>query len=74
MPESEQLAKMQRSLERIEHCVIGDPAAGQVGLVARTNDHSARIKRLERFGAYAIGAWFLLVAGYRVLIDWVARR
>lgn len=72
--ESRQLTSMQRTLERIEHCVIGDPAAGQIGLVARVNDHAKRLKRLERYCLYLVSAGAVLVGMYRVLTDWFPKR
>lgn len=68
--DDERLKKIERSVERIEQCVIGDPEIGQLGLVSRTNNHAKRIAALERVGVYIAGAGGLLALIWSVWTQW----
>lgn len=65
---------IKEQLNRIERCLVGDPEMGQLGLVARTNNHAGRIKRLEMW-VFRIGVAAAVSAGvvgliYKVATDW----
>lgn len=60
---------MKEQLDRIERCLIGDEPMGQFGLVSRVNNHASRIKRLERWSVYLLGACAALLAVYRIYVD-----
>ena len=68
---------MEKALERIESCVVGDPEIGQLGLVARTNNHASRLKKLERvvftYGASIAGGSAVVGLIYKVAVDWWPR-
>lgn len=53
-------------LNRIERCLVGDPAMGHKGLVHGHANHERRILKLERAMVYGAGAGFTLYALYSV--------
>lgn len=71
--ETDRLEKMQQTLARIEGAVLGDEAAGHLGLVSRMNNHAKRIKKLElwvyRVGATALGVVSVITVAYKLLTD-----
>jgi hypothetical protein len=50
------LDEIQDSVKRIETCLLGDEKFGHPGLVHKVTDHDSRIRRLEKWGVYLIGA------------------
>lgn len=44
-----ELKDLKDQLNRIERCLVGDPAMGQTGLVPGYRVHGARISKLERW-------------------------
>lgn len=58
--------EFKEQLNRIERCLVGDAAMGQVGLVAHVNNHESRIKLIERAGIYAAGAIGGLIVIYNI--------
>lgn len=75
--ESETLQRIERKLERLASAVLGDREAGHLGLVARMDNHSGRIKRLERwrlyYAAIATGVIATLGIFYRLAMDWLKK-
>lgn len=65
MSESDQ-QEFKAQLNRIERCLAGDTAMGQVGLVAQINSHEARLSRIERLALYAAGASGAVVVIYNL--------
>jgi hypothetical protein len=45
----DELLEFKKQLDRIERCLVGDPAMGQVGLVTAVRSHGGRIGKLERW-------------------------
>ena len=68
--EADRLDRMERQLTRIETAVLGDEQAGAMGLVYRVNNHARRISRMERFGAYILGASFVVGVAWRIFTEW----
>jgi hypothetical protein len=71
--ENDRLGRMERKIDRLTLAVLGDREAGALGLVARVDNHSSRLKGLESWrdlakaklaavatvvsGAVAVAAW-----------------
>lgn len=68
-PARDRLKAIEEAVERIERCLTGDEKMGQFGLVQRANNHASRIKRLERYALYMIGAGGLATVIYHVAVD-----
>jgi hypothetical protein len=68
--ENDRLDRIEKLLTRIETAVLGDPDAGAMGLVYRTNNHGKRISRIEKFGAYVIGGSFVVSVLWTVFTQW----
>ena len=50
------LEEIQCSVKRIETCLLGDEQFGHPGLVHKVSTHEERIRRLEKWSVYLIGA------------------
>jgi hypothetical protein len=65
-----EIQELKKQLDRIENCLTGDPAMGQLGLVSRTNNHAKRIAALERYGVYLAGGGAVIGLLWTVWSQW----
>lgn len=65
----EEKKKMNEQLDRIERCLVGDEEMGQFGLVSRVNNHAGRLKRLERWAVYLVGAGGGIALLFKIAVE-----
>jgi hypothetical protein len=65
--------EIREQLNRIERCLTGDEKMGQRGLVARVNDHTTRIGRIEKAGIYLAGVGGTLGLLWKIWSEWPHR-
>lgn len=70
---ADRLTSMEQTLQEIRTALVGNEAMGQFGLVSRVNNHSSRIKRLERAGMYLLGFGGAISLLYKFAVDWLPR-
>lgn len=66
----EALEQLNKKMDRIERCLVGDENMGQQGLVAQTRHHERRISALERGAVYMGGAIAMVGLLWTVWTQW----